>query len=112
MFRQDVEGWLGIVGNISQESGWDRSLILTMQTDDRTFVAQVRKSSLVFIAQEQGRNSGAYSVAYTLFPSSPDETARRITAGEFRPAAFVDEQLEQWLLEHVARYVAESKLPD
>ena len=114
MLRSDIAKWLGIVESISQEYGWDKSLIITMQTDDRTFVIQVRKSPLVFTIKQETFDLHKYTVSYTVFPysSTPDATARRLTAGQSRSAAFVEEELEKWLRELVAKYAAENKLAD
>ncbi len=112
MFRSDIEKWLGVVTTISRECEWDPSLVISMQTDERTYVIQVRKSPLMFIVNEEPARSGNYAVAYTVYPSVPEETARRVSAGKSRAPGFVEEQLEQWLREYVARYAVETKLPD
>jgi hypothetical protein len=114
MLRSDVQSWLEIVRSTSQECGWDQSLLITMETDDRTFFIQVRKSPLVFTVKQETRDPGRYTATYTVFPynSTPDATARRFTAGQSRSAAFVGEELDRWLRQLVAKYVAETGLPD
>ncbi len=114
MFRSDVQRWLARISSISQEYDWDRSLLIIMETDDRTFVVQVRKSALIFIARQEAVEPPAYTVTYTLFQrgAPPDVTARRHTAGQFREPGFVEAELEKWLRESVATYVTESGIPD
>ncbi len=114
MFRSDVQRWLTRVKSIGHECGWDRSLLITMETDDRAFVVQVRKSALLFIARQEGLEPPTYTVTYTTFQrgAPPDVTARRTTAGQFSPPAFVEEELEKWLRESVAAYATEMGMPD
>ena len=114
MFRADMESWLSTITEVRNELGWDKSLILTMKTDERTFLVQVRKSALVFTVQEEPGEHRRYTVTYTELPpeSTPNETARRVTAGKSRSAEFVREELEKWLREPIARYAAGTRLPD
>ncbi len=109
MFKSDIQRWLEIIHRVSQACGWDRSLLLTMDPDDRSFVVQVRKSALMFTVRQDAPAPPNYSVSYTVFKpgAPPDVTARRLSAGERLSAEFVSEQLEAWLRESVDRYVEE-----
>jgi hypothetical protein len=114
MLKTDVQSWLEIIRNVGQECGWDKSLVFAMETDERTFIVQVRKSGLTFNAVEEPGEPRRYTVSYTMFPynSTPDATARRFTAGKSRAPTFVAEELETWLRQSVAKYVTDNGVPD
>ncbi len=114
MITSYVQRWLQMIQGVSRELGWDPSLILSMTTDDRTFIVQVRKSAVVFTIVQESAYSDRFATSYMAYPpgSPPDTTLRRFASGQFRSAADVDRELELWLRESVARHAAETKLPD
>ncbi len=113
MLSSDVQRWQDKANWISRECGWDASLLLTIQPDERTLVIQVRKSSLLFTVRQDSPGLPRYTVTYTEYASRgpADATVRRMTAGQARSAAFVEEEIEKWLRRFVAQYAAERGSP-
>ncbi len=109
-----VDEWLAIVENVGRECGWDSSLIFHLMPDEHTLVFQVRKSPLFFTINQQAMDAQRFTVAYTGYEpdAEPEATMRRFGAGPARPAASVSDELERWLRASVARYAAETSLPD
>ncbi len=103
-----------VIHTVTRELGWDESLILSMPTDDHTFVIQVRKSALVFTITQEHAHSDRFAVSYTAYDpgAEPQTTVRRFTSGHFRSAGSIDEDLNRWLRQTVARHAAQSALPD
>ncbi len=109
-----VDEWLAIVDNIGRECGWDTSLIFHLMPDEHTLILQVRKSPLIFSIQQQAIDAQRFTVAYTGYEpgAERDATMRRFGSGPARPAASVSDELQRWLRSSVARYAAETSLPD
>jgi hypothetical protein len=114
LLTSHTQRWLDIVARIGRQAGWDGTLIIPMEIDDRTLNFQVRKSALGFMIKQEGADAQRFSISYTEYARGTplDTTLRRIDGGRYRSPSTVDQQLEQWLLGSVARYVADRGLLD
>ncbi len=109
-----MDEWLAITEGFVGACSWDESLLFHFMPDEHTLVFQVRKSPLSFIIKQQAVDQQLFTISYTGYEpgAARDATMRRFGFGPARPAPAVSAELEGWLRSSVARYVAESGVPD
>src|SRR5512141_1527030 len=114
MQKSHKSRWLQVIAQAVHRFGWEPTRLVTFDRDALTFVVVVRKSPIAFIVRQSPGDRERYTISYSNDLPGVSAEPVQTNTGSLRllSADTVSKELEDWLVECAARYIAENHLQD